>query len=77
MKFNFIIYKRVVMPDKYTRLKKKFELKISQLKIAFNSRINKLKRENNAKTNTIIRLNNIIRELKRKNQNLPVAMVVN
>ena len=68
------------MPDKYTRLKEKFRLKISQVEIELNLlklMTNKLKRESNRKTDIIIRLNDIIRELKRNNQNLPVAMVVN
>ena len=68
------------MPNKYARLKKRFELEISQLEIELNLLkfiTNKLKRESNRKTDTIIRLNNIIRELKRENRNLPVAMAVN
>ena len=68
------------MSDNYTRMKEKLELKISQLKIELNLKklmISKLKRESNRKTDTILRLNNIIRDLKRVNQNLPVAVVVN
>ena len=68
------------MPDKYTRLKGKFELKISQLEIELNLlklMINKLKRESNRKTDTIIRLNNIIHELNRNSINLPIAEPVN
>jgi len=80
LKFNFIFYKGVVMIDKYTRLRDKARLKISQIQVELNQekyKTKKLKRESNKKTDIIIRLNNIIRELKRENQNLPVALPVN
>ena len=80
LKFNFIFYKGVVMIDKYTRLRDKARLKISQIQVELNQekyKTKKLKRESNKKTDIILRLNNIIRELKRENQNLPVALPVN
>lgn len=68
------------MPDNYTRMKEKLELKISQLEIELNLkklRINQLKKESNRKTDTIIRLNNIIQHLKRDSVNVPTAIPVN
>ena len=80
LKFNFIFYKGVVMIDKYTRLRDKAQLKISQIQVELNQekyKTKKLKRESNRKTDIILRLNNIIRELKRENRNLPVAEPIN
>lgn len=68
------------MPDNYTRMKEKLELKISQLEIELNLkklRINQLKKESNRKTDTILRLNNIIQDLKRSRVNLPTAIPIN
>ena len=68
------------MPDNYTRMKEKLELKISQLEIELNMtklRINQLKKESNRKTDTILRLNNIIQDLKRSYVNLPTAIPIN